>query len=302
MTAASTIARKLASVPSVRVLTAQYAATNADGTVMVDFGQGLVQVYSAGFYVPSPGEYVRCIKVDATTLMLGPVSPRPTFGVVTATGTPNLTVQLSDGSSVSLPRLSSYADPQVNDEVTVLWANGGMVLGDQSSTPASDYTPPDDGGQAGAPRQQTLYFTATDSGTQNGSGDTGSGNFWTDDVWCGSSTIGSWFYGNQIADNIPNDAVIDQVQVYVIEYQNSFPDSQATIGTHGDADKGGPISVSGSAEIARGTGWRTLPVEYGDVLKSGAAKGLATHHGGLHKFRSRRSSSQSGRLRITFTA
>lgn len=300
MTFADAVADVLSGHENARVTTAQYALTNPDGTVMVDFGQGLVQVYSAGFYAPLPGEYVRCL-VAGVTLMLGPVKPRPAYGKVTGTGSPRLDVLLSDGTSVSLPKLSSYTDPAVNDQVTILWANGGIILGDQDDTPTSTYTPPASSDNGAAPRQQTLYFGATDSGSQNGSGDSGSGNWWTNDVWCGASTIGAWFYGNQIGNSIPDDAQIDQVQVYVQEFQNSFPGSLTTIGTHTLASKSGNATVTGSAEIPRGTGWRTLPNSYGDLLKTGAAKGLATHHGGLHKFRSRRASAQSGRIRITFT-
>jgi hypothetical protein len=300
VTFADAVAENLAGIESARVTTGQYAAMNPDGTVMVDFGQGLVQVYSAGFYTPLPGEYVRCL-VAGVTLMLGPVKPRPAYGKVTGTGSPRLDVQLADGTVVSLPRLSSYLEPAVNDQVTILWANGGIVLGDQDDTPTSTYVPPSTSDNGAAPRQRTLYFASTDSGSQNGSGDSGSGNWWTNDVWCGASTIGAWFYGNQIDNSIPDDAQIDQVQVYVQEFQNSFPGSLATIGTHTLGSKSGNVTVTGASEIPRGTGWRTVPNSYGDLLKTGAAKGLATNHGGLHKFRSRRSSAQSGRIRITFT-
>jgi len=299
VTAADAVAAGFAKVPNVRVLTGRYGSTDADGTVLVDFGQGLVAVYSIGLYNPMPGEFVWCLVVDATTLMMGPVKSRPTFGKVVATGTPNLSVQLADGSTVPLPALSSYTDPAVNDEVTIF---SGIVLGDQASTPQSTYVPPDkvDAGGSAA-RQKTLVFRAVSSGTQNGSGDTGTGNFWSDDVWCGASTIGSWFYGKQIADSIPDNAVIDQVQLYVKETVNSFPGSLATIGTHTSQSKSGSVTVSGSATIARGTGWRDLPLSYGDLLKTGAAYGVGTRHGGKHVFAGRRSTAQSGQLRITFT-
>lgn len=276
--------------------------TNVDGTVLVDFGQGSVQVYATGFYTPLPGDFVRTLRVDALTLMLGPVTPRSAYGRVTATGSPLLTLLMPDGSSVTLPRVSSaYPSPAVNDDVLINWANGGMVIGKVTQVPLSDYLPPPpappaSGGGAGG-GSFSADFYALDSGTQN----TGSGQWWSGDVWCGSTTTGAWFYGTRISGTIPNGALIKGVRVYTPEFYNGFPGASATIGLHGLGSKSGVASVSSEVGVPDGTGWKTLPNSFGDALKTGSKLGLGTNHGGYHKYTARSRNAQSGRLHIDWS-
>ena len=285
-------ARKLAQIPSISAFTAQYVSANTDGTVMVDFGEGPVQVYSAGFYTPLPGDSVRVIKLDTFTLMLGPLVQDPAYGRVTATGTPKLTVQYADGSTEMLFYMSSaYPSPAVNDDVKIDRASGGMILGKVTGVPVSGYLPPvaptGPVSQSGA-----ADFRAVDSGTWNTDG-----SFFNDDVWCSSTTVGAWFYGSIIADTIPDEATITLVRLYTPEFENRFPTSLATIGLHTSPSKGFP-TVTGAVSIPNGADFKTLPNSFGDALKTGTAWGLGTNHGGYHRYTRRALSAQSGLLHI----
>jgi hypothetical protein len=290
------VAKRLELIPDVKVLTAQFVSANADGTVLVDFGAGAVQIYSAGFYTPLPGAFVRTLRVNGLTLMLGPVQPRSAYGRVTATGTPKLTLLLPDGSTVQLPYVvSAYTAPALDDDVLISWADGGVIVGKVTEVPLSNYLPAPSGGGGSAGGSFSTEFVADASGSFQ------SGQWWRDDVWCSDGNIGAWFYGTAVADTIPDGAVIGSVALLVNETYNEYPGSLATIGTHGLTSRSGTPAIAGAHGIAAGSGWRALPVAYGNALKTGAAFGLGTNHGGYHKFSARTADANSGRLRIEWS-
>lgn len=287
-------ARKLAEIPSVSAFTAQYVSANTDGTVMVDFGEGPVQVYSAGFYTPLPGDSVRVIKLDTFTLMLGPVVQDPAYGRVTATGTPKLTVQYADGSTEMLFYMSSaYPSPAVNDDVKIDRASGSMIMGKVTGVPVSGYLPPL--APVGAPKSFAVDFRATDSGSYDHS----YGSWFQNDVWASVHANGVWFYGSTIADTIPDGATITAVRMYAPEFYTVG--GPTAIGTHTLTSKSAPPTVS-SAVTVTGGGWLTLPTSFGDVLKTGTAWGVGTITGDyFHKFRGRAYDAQSGMLHIEWS-
>jgi hypothetical protein len=252
-----------------------------DGSVRIDFGQGPVACLSAGFYEPLPGESVRVLQTTEASVMIGPARPRSVIGSVTATGTPYLTVDTSVGEQ-QLPYLTSYT-PSTADLVLIF---GNVVLGKVTAAPAGTYTP-----ETPPVQEYSATFKAKDSGSYQGS------SWWTDQVWCSDSNVGAWFYPD-IADTIPDDAEITRVQVLVNEFYNQFPTSLATIGLHSLASKSGSPTVVSAVTVSAGSGWKTLPVAFGDALKTGTRKGLGTNHGGYHKFRSRTEDANSGALRI----
>lgn len=286
------VAKKVATIPNVSTLTAQYVQTNDDGTVLVDFGQGSVQIYSAGFYTPLPGDFVRTLKVNGFTLMLGPVVPRPSYGRITATGSTLLTLLLPDSTTAQLPYVPGAfsSGPSVNQDVLINWANGGMIIGNVTQVPIPDYLPPVPSG--GGSRSFMVDFRATDSGSY--------GSRWfTNDVWCSDSNIGAWFYGTLIADTIPDGAAVTSVQIYVNATQGYG--SNPTVGTHAyGAKPGGPVGVSNAVAIGAGSGWMVLPNSFGDALKVGSQYGLGTNHGGYWIYSSRAADANSGLLRISW--
>jgi hypothetical protein len=276
--------------------TGTYVSTNVDGTVQIDFGQGPVTCPSATLFTPLPGDQVRCIKAGATTLMIGPAVPRSSIGTVTAVpGAPLVTVLTSIGSK-QLPYNSAYA-PTIGDTVIIDWAAGGIVTGKVTGIPTGSYTPP-----PATAKSFSADFRANDSGTWYVPGST-----WNQtDVWCTSTgnNRGAWFYGNTIADTIPNTAKIGSVQVFVDEFYNIAPSSLALIGLHTLTSKSGAPTITSPVSISAGTGWKTLPNSFGDSLKSGSKRGIGTGSSagsGFHKFTSRARDSDSGKLRIKWT-
>jgi hypothetical protein len=289
------VARKLASLNPTQLAAGKFVASNANGTVQIDFGNGPVQCQSASTFQPLPGDPVRCIQIANVTLMVGPTVPRSAVGTVTATGSPLITVTTSIGSK-QLPYITSYT-PTIGDSVAIDWASGGIVLGKTTGVPAGTYTPP-----ATVASPHSADFAAIDSGTYYVPGST----YNNTDVWCTSTgnNIGAWFYGTTIADTIPDAAVITSVQLYIDEFFNQFPGSLALIGLHSLATKSGAPSISSPTAIPAGSGFMTLPTAFGDALKTGSKLGVGTGStggSGYHKFRSVLSDSQSGKLRIGWT-
>lgn len=295
------VAARLMDVPTVRSMTATFVVKNPDGTVQVDFGLGPVTIYSAGFYTPLPGDNVRTLAVDGLILMLGPVVPKSVFGRIIATGDPRLTVRLPDLTEVSLPYMPGgfSSGPTVNQDVLINWPDGGVVEGNVTEVPSSSYLPKPvavEGTQQKV-RTTTVEFIARDSG-----------NYWTsagswnkNEVWASPNNTGAYFYNN-IAGTIPNNADIELVQIYVNEFQNSFPNNPAYFGLHSKTSKSGNPSVTSGYAIDKGSGWRTLPTSFGDALKTGAALGIGTvATTGLHKFRGRGSGPSNGKLRIRYS-
>ncbi len=291
MASGDEIARVLGAIPTAGLIVGTFVSLNPDGTVQIDFGAGPVPCLSAGSSQPLPGTSVRCVQFDGGVVMLGPAAPQSTFGTVTATGALALTVTVG-GVSLQLPFMVSYTPRAINDVVLIDWDSGGVVLGKLSAVPGASYvyvptTPPI--------QAYTADFRADDSGSFE------SGSWNKNDVYCSSSNIGAWFYGSTIAGTIPDGAVINRVQLYVPEYYNQFPSSLATIGLHTLPTKAGTPSISSAGTISQGTGWKDLPVGFGDALKTGAALGVGTNHGGYHKFRGRATDADSGLLRIDWT-
>ena len=288
---ADATADKLASIPNVEIIVATFVARATDGMVSVDFGQGPVVILSAGVTEPLPGDPVRVLRVNTTTIMVGPAFPLSAIGTVTATGTPKLTVTTSAGSR-QLPFMSSYS--AVNgDTVLIDWASGGVVLGKVTAAPAGAYAPP--------PPVSTAFqadFFAVNSGSIQ------SGSWNKNDVWASDSNMGAWFYGSAIADTIPDSATVTRLQIYLPEFYNQYPSELAAIGLHALSGPSGGLSLAGPTPVW-GAGWRDLPSSYGDLLKTGVYLGTGVQQLnpglGYHKYYGTASDSASGLLRIDWT-
>lgn len=283
----------LAAVTSVDEFVGTFvSANNANGTVNIDFGKGSVVCFNAGVFQPLPGNSVRCIKVGAATIMLGLAAPKSSIGTVSAVAAPLATVLLSDGSHQAMPYSTLYT-PTNGDTVLIDWPAGGVILGKVSTPPVGSYTPTSSG-----PITTTSQFKAIDSGNYYVPG----GN-WTagDDPWCSTNNYGCWFYGTSPADTIPDSATILGVSVYVDPFYDEFPTSLATIGLHALLGKSGNPSPSSPVTISAGSGNKGLPTSFGDVLKTGAMRGLGTRQGGYHKFQGIAEDASSGLLTIAWS-
>lgn len=278
------LARALSTIPQLSLPVGEFVEASTGGQVLVDFGEGPVPILSAGLFEPLPGESVRVLRTSAGTVLLGPSSPRSSIGQVTATGSPSITVDTSAGS-VQLPYVTTYT-PVVSDNVLIDWASGGIVVGKVTAIPAGSYTPP-----PGTVSEFEVDFRAFDSGSYR------SGSWWTSDVWVSSTNTGCFFYTG-IAETIPDGATILSVQIYLDEFYNAFPTSQAEFGLHSLTSKVGVPSIDSEFAVAAGSGFRDLPASFGDALKTGARAGIGASDAGYHRFRSVAFNAQSGMLRI----
>lgn len=276
-------------------------AETLTGTCLdVDWKAGLAQVNVAGAVlsvpmlgVPVQNDRCRLLRASGLLYVLGPV-PHPAWCTVKSAPSGGM-VQVTGDDSVLYVVATAGQTLTAGQRVVVEWTDrGGVVQGIPAADPLTGA--PISGGAVqatGGPR--TVTFNPTASGTQNGSGATGSGVFWTGQVYCSDSTVGAYFYGTQIASTIPDSAAILGVSIAVAEL-SGFGDA-ATFGTHPLAGPTGPVTVSGAVAVSAGSGAKVLPNSFGDLLKTGAAYGIGTNHGG---YRIYGSAAQSGALTITW--
>lgn len=229
---------------------------------------------------------------------------RPVLGTVA--GSPAnglLPVKADDGVTYQLAYNTNITSWVSNARVQIDWSAGGTVLCAVSADPYThDDTRPvpppvvPSKPHTGSTSRQT--FQPTDSGTQNASAGSlsGKGNYWTQQVYCGDTTLGAYFYGGQLASTIPDNASITKVEVYLQAVRSSG--ANPTIGVHSLSSKSGNIVVDQATTVSLGTGWKTLPNAFGEALKTGARRGLATAHGGYSIYAP--AGSGSGQLRITW--
>lgn len=246
---------------------------------VVNIAGGEVSVPMVGD-APYPGDTVWVGWLGQNPICLGPV-PKATTGTVTGAGAAGfVTVLGDDNRSYTVPYTGTA--PADNARVAMLWPAKGLLVGAMSADAPGvvPIAPPSSGG-GGAPGGSStgkMTFNPTESGTYNGSSWYGDGF-----VGCSASEQGAWFYGNQIADTIPDDATITVARIHIDEYFNRYPSSLARLGTHTLTSKSGAPNVTGTLDIPRGSGDRDIRM-YADALKTGAAKGIGTNHGGWHKF------------------
>jgi hypothetical protein len=271
--------------------------TSYPSYVTVNLNGSHVPALCAGGQFPAVGDSVMVLQIGTLLICMGAI-PKPAHGiVVSAASEGRVSVEADDGQTYSLNYNHLYT-PAVNDHVKIDWdLIGGFVVGPLAAAPTGDphlIVPTGPGGSEGSGGTTTVAFNPTDSGTWNGS------SYFTTQVYCGDTTLGAYFYGTQIADTIPDGAVINAIAVFVDETTNYYPGSLATFGLHSLPGRSGAPNPSSPVPIAAGSGWKNLPLSFGDALKTGAAFGLATDHGGYHIF-APKGVGNSGALSITWT-
>jgi hypothetical protein len=248
----------------------------ADSLVRVKLGGGVVDMPMAGA-LPASGDRVWIAFLGNLPVCLGPI-PKPTTGTISgATKDGKVPVEGDDEIVYTIPYTNSYT-PDPGDRVAIDWGvPGGFVLGRLSSDAVLDVPPPAPGpAPLPAPAIFEATFNPTDSGTF--------GSRWqSTEVWASDSTLGAYFYGGQIASTIPDHAAIEAVSLYVVSYYDLG--NPPNVGIHTSPTKGGAPAFMATAPTPGGTGWKPLPAQWGDVLKTGAASGVGFAHGGYHKFR-----------------
>lgn len=266
----------------------QFAAGMSDlrvGTcISIDWSAGTARVNVPGSTVDLPMLVVPVVNARCYVgffanrpIVLGPVAMPP---LVTATGVPSgglVKVTGDDGQNYTVAANSFTI--AAGDRLVVQWGDrGGFVVAKESADPLTGI-PINGGGNVPGGAQQSRSFNSIASGSQAGSGGSGSGNFWTSDVYCSDSNLGAWIFGSQIADTIPDSAVIDAIAIGVTQ-TGGWGGSDPTFGLHTLGSLSGVITPTSAVGVPGGSGAKGLPLSFGDALKTGAALGIATDHGG----------------------
>ncbi|AYG02363.1 hypothetical protein [Gryllotalpicola protaetiae] len=302
MTTTGQVVAGMGDAPGSRVGRGTCQSVNwAAGAAVVNFAGKNVAMPMVGT-APVPGQECMVGLWAGHPVCLGPLA-HPSLGVVA--GAPsNGRIPITGDDGVTY--LAAY-DPNVaswtaGQRVALMWAGGAgggpvvaVKLSADPAPPPVDPGPPDIGGGAAT---RDLFFDAAWSGSQNGSGNTGNGNFWTDLVYAGSSTLGGYGYGTAIGDTIPDGASIQQVEIFLDARQALY--SGPNIGLHTLINRQGVLTVDQAVTVALGSGWRGLPAGFGDQLKTGARRGIGFAHGGYSIFNPA-GVNQSGRLHVRAT-
>jgi hypothetical protein len=244
-----------------------------DSLVRVNLGGGVVDMPMAGA-LPAPGDRVWIAFLGNQPVCLGPI-PKPTTGTI-ASAPVDGKVQIEGDDEVTYTvTYNNVYTPDAGDRVAIDWSvPGGFVLGRLSSDAVLDVPPAPPA--PSAPTTNEATFNPIDSGTY--------GSRWqSTDVWASDTTLGAYFYGGQIASTIPDHAVIEAISLFVVSYYDLG--NRPNVGVHTSPTKGGAPAFAATTPTAAGTGWKPLPPDWGEALKTGAVAGVGFAHGGYHKFR-----------------
>jgi len=296
-TAADHIAAALAAIPTVSANIIGTFVNVEAGLAVVDVGQVRICIPNVGSVMPFPGDSVRLLRINQTTLLLGPVAQRATLGrVVSTSGPTGCLVEYPTGSGVTAdmgyPKNSS---PTIGDICLIDWASGGTVAAFITYSPPPPPPPPPLPPPPAEP--ETTVFTATDSGTFY----VPSRRWSTREVWAVTTgnNIGAWFYGSKIADTIPDDAPISSVQIYGPLSYNGGSAAVLQCHSHQTKPHSAVALIGETVTLNPRSGWIPLPVQIGDWLRNNIG-GIALVGGGWAKYRGLDTDGQSGALRITY--
>lgn len=213
-------------------------------------------------------------------LVLGAV-PRSPFATVNGTPSGGLTAVLADDGETYPVTYDTRDTITIGLRVHVDWDCGGMIIGFPAADPYTGQPVPSGGGTVPKTTRKTVTFSPAWSGTTNGTELTGSGSWGSSNVWCGDSTLGAYGFGNQIDSTIPDAATI--VSGYItLGIDGSDYGDGPHLGTHALSSRSGVLSVGNVFSISSGGGRKTLNATVLNALKTGAARGIATAHGGFH--------------------
>lgn len=273
--------------PQLATLTAGVCLSidEATGVALISLGGAAVPVRI--IIRPTPGWPVTVLTIGSQRLCLGPDYRSVTGEVIADPDLGSVTVLTDDGITRTLP-YSTVLDLAIGDRVVIDWDHydDGFVVAEpasEASAPIVPPPPPTPGGEL------EYSFYPVDSGSYGSS-------WFTTRVYSSDSNIGAYFY-NGIAASIPDNAEILRVSIYLNAEQVSGGDP--TFGMHSLASKSGAPTVTDAVSIAPGTGWRDLPLSFGDALKTGAKLGIGTDTGGYHIY-APGNNVNSGTLNIKF--
>ncbi|WIB25807.1 hypothetical protein [Curtobacterium sp. MCSS17_015] len=240
-------------------------------------------------YRPEVNEQVFVVAVDGKYFLLGPSTPKPAQGTVTAVGSDTVTVSTDMGDVAATVGVGMTLS--AGQVVKLFWSDGAHVISALTAAPAPVPPPPPPGPSTS---QHVDVFTAVDAGSFSG------GRWWQAQPWASDTTLGAWFMGSKIRDTL-RGAPVSKIELWS-SLASQFG-SNPNIGTHPHLSKpGGGPTISNATPIAVGPGrWITLPTSFGQALSDGTAAGIGLAHGGYNRFNSLAADAQSGALRISST-
>lgn len=248
----------------VRGLCVSVDAASGMGVFNINGGEQMMPLIGT----PSIGWEAWILYVGPQPFCVGPVWRSPWGVVAEAPASGRVAVTGDDGRAYPNLPYSSPLELTVGDRVVMDWDSQTVIMEPAAETVDGDTSGPQQPPQG--PQTRTFFPT--------GSGSYGS-RWFTDQVYSSDSNLGLFFYAG-IASTIPDDATILSVVIHLEASQVSGGDP--TFGLHTLADKSSAPTVTSAIAVAPGSGDRELPPAFGDALKTGAALGVGTNHGGYH--------------------
>lgn len=278
-------ASKLGQVSAAAQLGTCVSINQSTQLAVVNVGGGPVLIPCVGV-MPTPQHKCWVVTLGRTMFCIGEQA-RPAIGTVSGSASAGLLpVTGEDGVSYSLAYNSAITSWSTGQKVLINWNRGGTVLCAVSADPYTHndllpdppvITPPSSG--AGS-----VGISPSWSGTQNSAsgGNTGTSGFWTANVNSGNTELGAYGY-NDVGSSIPDSATYGHCRIFLAEitgYGSAF-----TLGTHTLTSEAGTLVVANSITPTEASpGWWELGATIFNLLKTGAATGIATDHGGYHSF------------------
>lgn len=245
---------------------------------------------------PVPGVPVYVLVIPGfIALTLGKPS-RPPLGTVAGDPSGGLVnVTADDGITYPMGFQTNYT-PAAGHRVLLDWDAGGHIINRIDAAPAPK--PPVQNSDSGSQRK-TQQFKPIDSGSYRSSWGSGV-------VYFGQSyPSAGWFYGTQIADTIPDDAVISSVSVYLeVTAQGGVATMPLYLHTSATRPAGSLALDQGTDIGSMPNGFRgnvSLPVGWGNLLKTGARFGIGTTGPGYRRLNGPAQSATAGAITITWT-
>lgn len=291
MTLAARITEQLANVPVVGMKMGTLVARSGS-QVLVNLGETTALLSVSAQQLPPAGHPVVVQTLDGRVSVTGPARSLPGRGVITALGSPRVSVLAWD-VTYTLPVAGSYT-PSLNDQVSITWdLDGGLVVGSISAP--TNVTPPEQNTPGPVQQFHPPPFTAVDSGSFQ------SGRWTKADVWASDSLVGAWFHGTGIADSIPDSAEILGAAIYLPATRTGGAPPNLQLHTSATKPSGSVVFTGAQYQPPGRTGWQPLPTSFIDYLKSNPG-GIGLNHGGYNIYASRGQDSLTGALDITWRA
>jgi len=252
-------------------------------TAVVNVGGGDQTMPMVG-QVPWPGDKVQVLFTGTARVCLGPIAKAPQGTVSTVPSGGLVNILGDDG--VSYVYGYSQGDAFDSGSRVRLDHEGRMVIAVYSGQAVPvEKPPPPAPAPVSSVRSQT--FSATDSGNFRG------GAYQGNLVEVSDSRSAFYFYGAQIADTIPDSAVLLEATLTLRQNWDNVPGTASRVGTHTAKTRAGEPALSGAITVPGGS--RTIDImPFAGALARGESFGVGFYAG--HGWRQYASSATSGQI------